>query len=552
MRRQYFSTVARFLVLSALVSLSPSCGGEEAASQGLLVSVYGPPAEGFAALNPFTDCDRMTLCHRVEGQDDTGCTTVDYVDKEGELSSLPLDESVSVVMECTQLVQDSLGGIQEVPVSNGRSCFVDRNANAKTEDVSSVYMLPSESFGPTVDFLNNVQSKPFQQNRWGAVARGQGYDNAILIAGGANPKDSCQEWYDYTKCISSISDTAEVFDPATGVFEVLTGDSQKSLKEPRAFAASVTLPTQEIAIFGGLSTAGGSVEPSKTVDIFDPVFRSFSVGPAMAHTRAYHTATLISSEGGGQVLLVGGDGSGTNTWEIWSPLYGSMRSGTMTVGRRNHTATLIDANLDPSMPDNIVAIIGGDTGVGASRSVNTSMEIFSTTLQTMDANPLNICGDGTAKTLHAAAYVPQRHFLFVAGGFKDAGYLTPDGNVCVWKATERVWAGKLSLKKARGGLTATNIDNTNFIVFAGGLYRDNGVLKTADTVEILLEYKDDKGQLVIDVGPFDFPIPMLYPRWNQSAVAGCDGKVLYIGGLSSSPDSPKAEAYSEVFNPGLY
>jgi hypothetical protein len=206
-------------------------------------------------------------------------------------------------------------------------------------------------------------------------------------------------------------------------------------------------------------------------------------------------------------------------------------------------------------------IIAGGEGGGepGSTTVRDDMEIFDVTAQMFDPEPVPLCSNQgetspapAKKTLHAAAFVPKRHFLYVAGGFSDPKHQSPTKDICVWHTVQEKWSGEAGtflLKKGRGGLTATALPG-NVVLLAGGLTKKDQTLQVADTVEIVFEYLNDKGETVVDIGPGDaFPIPMLYPRWDHGAIPTADGKVLFFGGLKGLPTAPTMVEETEAFNP---
>lgn len=107
-----------------------------------------------------------------------------------------------------------------------------------------------------------------------AAAAARLSDGRVLIAGPAN---------------------AELYEPATGTFSTLT-----NLLTPRYQGQTATLLSNgKVLIAGGY---GGYYWYVNTTELFDPVTRAFSAGPAMSIGRCWHTATRLND---GSVLLVG-------------------------------------------------------------------------------------------------------------------------------------------------------------------------------------------------------------------------------------------------------
>ncbi len=108
----------------------------------------------------------------------------------------------------------------------------------------------------------------------------------------------------------------------------------------------------KVFVAGG---GGGTVTiPTATssTEIFDPLSRSFSAGPAMSVERSAHTATRLPD---GRILIAGGlDSTGIchSSCEIYDRTTDTITpTGSMTAPRSGHTATLLD--------DGRVLVIGG-------------------------------------------------------------------------------------------------------------------------------------------------------------------------------------------------
>jgi len=550
------------LVCSEGECMDPECvdggcvddsGFEEWAS----LVLYRAPTAQFPDEDPFWYCEFIKVCYKLKGKSKLrGCTTVDFELFDGSVPPLPLDTKLSIVVKCYDGTTD-LPEPQpiEPALSKGESALLS-HAAGEAKEVVAVYMLPISSFGPTCSPQNaetqdGVVTTSFS-GRWGATLT-ELFDGTVLIAGGIDDViDGCDDWSD-PACIVNPFATAEIYNPQDGSFQLVGTGQSALMTQNRAFAAAVRLPSGHVAVFGGLANGG---EPTNTVEIYDALGFSFIQGPAMQETRAYHTATLISSLDNGYVLLVGGYGTGEGSWEVWRPDVGVIASGALHESRWRHTSTVITDDIDSSTNRQMVVIAGGEGGgQPGSATVRSTMEIFDIDQSMLDPQSYPLCSNGESgakKTMHAAAYVPERHFIYMAGGFSDGKHLSPAKDICVWHSVQEKWlgeAGTFLLKKPRGGLTATALPG-NVVLFAGGLTKSAGVLLTADTVEIVFEYLNKDGSTVVDIGPSaQFPIPMLYPRWDHNAIETSDGKVLFVGGLIGSPDWPAPADKTELFNP---
>jgi hypothetical protein len=566
------ATTAALTLALSLVICSIGCG-TDSSEEGAVISICG--VEGTEAnpewddLDPFKSCAFMKLCYKKKGETKLrDCQLVDFNDTSGLVDGLPFDESLSLVAECYD--KDPLSPTPEPNNLQAKGQTVPfRHGDGDEMDLSNIYLMKPSSFGPTMAFgtepglepglalpCAGKETAPFS-TRWGATAT-ELFDSTILIAGGVDGHDSaCDDWSDPT-CVEKAHSTAEIYDPRNGTFALVGTEAGALMTQKRAFAAAVRMPTEEIVIFGGVNASG---EPTNTVERYDPVGLSFTAmeaGKEMLYTRARFTATLISPALGGSVLLIGGYGTGEKTWEVWTPEVGTIANGPLTESRWNHTASLITSNEDPAVQRDTVVIAGGEgDGAPGAATVRNTLEIFDIGAQKLDPLPVALCsntpGSGTKKTMHAAAFVPKRHFLYIAGGFKDAKHAEPVQDICVWHSSQEKWsgeAGTFKLKTGRGALTATPLPG-NVVLFAGGLIKDSGALSCAPTVEIVFEYvKQDTGETVVDIGPgAGFQIAMQNPRWDHGAIVGADGKVLFYGGISCSPASFSAVTQTELFNP---
>ncbi|WP_395833011.1 kelch repeat-containing protein [Cystobacter fuscus] len=126
--------------------------------------------------------------------------------------------------------------------------------------------------------------------------------------------------------------TAEVYDPATGTWR-LTG----SMAGERAYHTSTLLPDGKVLVVGGtgLDAVEGTVGGAETAEVYDPATGVWSPTGSMADERTHHTATLLPD---GKVLVVGG--SNLPTAEVYDPATGTWSAtGSMAAPRYNHTAT---------------------------------------------------------------------------------------------------------------------------------------------------------------------------------------------------------------------
>ncbi len=133
-------------------------------------------------------------------------------------------------------------------------------------------------------------------------------------------------------------DSAELFDPATGVSVMLAA----TLRSPRVQHAATLLGDGRVLITGGqVDTLDG--DGSDTAELYDPATQTFTLLAArLTGLRGAHGATRLAD---GRVLLTGGFGNnpGVDTAELYDPATGRFTAlaARLTSLRDTHTATLL-------------------------------------------------------------------------------------------------------------------------------------------------------------------------------------------------------------------
>jgi len=98
------------------------------------------------------------------------------------------------------------------------------------------------------------------------------------------------------------SSRAETFDPATGEWTEVG-----SLGQPRLNTTSTLLPDGKVLVAGGTIAAYSHTPATKSAELFDPATGQWSPTGSMAFDRGGHQAALMSN---GRVLVLGGDSGG--------------------------------------------------------------------------------------------------------------------------------------------------------------------------------------------------------------------------------------------------
>lgn len=145
-------------------------------------------------------------------------------------------------------------------------------------------------------------------------------DGRVLVAGGGTtaPPD-CIICFGVT-----TTNTAEIFDPATGLFS----STSTPLVVQRQASTATLMPNGQVLLAGGL-TDGPTFTSTSSAEIFDPVSNGFRVTSSMTAPRVLHSAALLPS---GKVLVAGGTFDTTATAELYDPATGTFAATGNLVG----------------------------------------------------------------------------------------------------------------------------------------------------------------------------------------------------------------------------
>ncbi len=320
---------------------------------------------------------------------------------------------------------------------------------------------------------------------------------------------------------AAITNTAELFDPASATFISL---SPNTMTSARYFHTATLLPSGQVLLAGGFTLFNTGI--TNTAELFNPASGTFtSLAPSnMSVARVYHTATLLPS---GKVLIAGGDttsGSGiTNTAELYDPGSGNFTSlspNTMTSARARHTATLL--------PSGKVLLAAGVTN--AAGAITNTAELFDPTAGTFTS--LSPSTMYTARD-HTATLLPGGKVL-IAGGYdgvastSTAELFDPAAIASFTSATQS------NLNQARRGGTATVLP-TGRVLIAGGISAGNTATNSA-------ELFDPTSGTFTSLAPNT----MTSARARHTATLLPSGKVLIAGGTDANGVNTNT---AELFDP---
>ena len=219
-------------------------------------------------------------------------------------------------------------------------------------------------------------------------------DGRILVAGG---------FTDVEVALAS----AEVYDPSAEAFSP-TG----SMADARGLHTATRLADGRVLIAGGgpASWVSTAFPYLASAELYDPATGTFLPTGTMTMPREDHTATLLED---GRVLIVGGNDEGSHTTptaELYDPSTGTFSpTGSLGTARGFHTAT--------RLADGRVLIAGGDVAAWDDNGpFLASAEIYDPASGTFSpAGPL-----AEGRSHHAATLLPDGRVL-VAGGVANGG-----------------------------------------------------------------------------------------------------------------------------------
>ena len=320
-------------------------------------------------------------------------------------------------------------------------------------------------------------------------------DNKVLVAYGSNSSA-------YTDATGYVGiESIEVYDPGTGTFTEIVGDSGAGI-----FGHTATLlPNGKVLLAGGFINSiwdyGGSTSFNE-VTLYDSATGVFSGTGNLTANRADHTATLLAN---GKVLIAGGadedpTGTGLASAELYDPSTGTFtQTGSMAVGCILHTATLLQ--------NGKVLIVGGAL-TSTSDPVATA-EVYdpATGIFTMTH------AMATAREQHTATLLADGRVLIVGGTTSTGtGDLHPTATVEVYDPSTGSFSVTGSMAEARTLHTATLLPSGKVLVAGGG--DENSTAEVYDPA----------------TGSFSITGGMEIGRSGHTATLLPDGSVLVAGG----------------------
>ena len=224
-------------------------------------------------------------------------------------------------------------------------------------------------------------------------------------------------------------------------------------------------------------------------------------------THTDHSATLLAN---GNVLVVGGTDTTTNSAELYDPETGTWSvTGNLSTARYGHTATLLQ--------NGKVLVAGGLSG---------SSTLDSAELYDPDTGTWSMTGNlNTVRSDHTATLLANGKVLVVGGwGSVEAIYTGATHSAELYDPDTGTWTYTYDLNTARLRHTATLLESGKVLVVGGAT--DN-IFDFYDAVADAESYDPETG-MWSDAGYLNVG------RYNHTATLLDSGKVLVAGGIYSS------------------
>ena len=531
------TTALSFLAAAILLLFAPACasegGGEETKVD---VVVYTPLDTG---KDPLDGVGWYRIGVAGEGIDENlSSVYLPAAQPVGQLPGIPYGQSVRIVVYGHP--SQVLSGQPDVNIviSSGASSHFTMTPNTARQSVA-VYLTPTNTYRQTARAPAAsgpaVSASGLESARVGHSVTALDDGRALIAGGGFLLAQSERWWEPADLATSAFVRSLAVYDPQDGTTNTTVG----SLNQGRAFHAAVRLGDGAVALLGGVSEINNQIEGLKTVEIYDPRTRTLGYGVDLNQPRAYHTATLLPGSLD-QIFVAGGIGEAESSYEIWTPLRGTVRVGQLEAPRFWHTATAVEAP-GGNRADPLILLTGGESSGGMAQS----MMVFHPVSGTFEFphTPLP-----NPRTMHTASYVAGRDFLYLMGGFSDMDRTTLVSQIDVMQVSSRGFhkTTAFGLRVPRAAHVGAALTQ-NRVVVCGGIGRGTQGFIPLDDGEIIFEDRDPaSGDLRVNIGVTD---TMPEARFLHQGVVLETGRLVLFGG---AVPTAAADAYEGILSGLLY
>lgn len=357
----------------------------------------------------------------------------------------------------------------------------------------------------------------------------------VFISGGYNFKQGSNQK-------QALTD-AEIFNPATGAFELATPLSittqDQTYPQPMAFHTATLMNNGQVVLWGGETyDYGGNVEQAQqrtTIMIYAEDIDQYGAMPTRTEPRpiprAHHRAALDAN---GKLLIVGGVKTGNvpvPDVEWLDPGSESTRPTYLVVP--NVTLPRLGAAVAPVKAGEFVAVAGGSDGLTMKTDVSFFKFNGSTFVQQVFQSPPVLAGVGRRNA--AVAPLNGGADLLLMGGYTSAtdDVPSPDSEKIVGATATVVPGPNLGASATvpgRGDACAAQL-GTDAVLLSGGRTADQmGVATRSDRTSVIFTPPSSGGLTSLE-GP---NLPR--PRYFHTCTTLNDGSVLVTGGIDETFD----------------
>jgi hypothetical protein len=300
-----------------------------------------------------------------------------------------------------------------------------------------------------------------------------------------------------------------------------------ALAKPRRGHTASLLQDGTVAVVGGQGTRG---EVFESVEIYDPMARSWSSGPALAEARTFHGAGVLDD---GSLLVAGGfnkagsDAGGFASGERLSPGTGQWIATASLSGGRAGAADAVIAHRS-------ALLLAGGISAASAPEPATSSEVFDSATSRWRRSALV---EPVWQT--QAVWIESAALALLCGGWSGVNGADILPSCTLFDTKMNAWRTTGPMAKQRYAHTMSVLEDGTVLVTGG----DSAPFGQPPVILSSAEIYDPRTERWTPA-----PAQLLHKRAGHTATVLKDGRVLVVGGLDQQ-GNPIGSA--EIFDPVL-
>lgn len=535
----------RALLVAAGALVLAACGGGTLQVNVQLLTQSCPDANG-QTVSALDSVDVIEVEISGDGIDEPLTSVAAVGAGEIEIPAMPLGAPGQVARRLIQVRGRFNGPTGEVIARGGAR--IEVSTDTKGPVTVPIFVRPVDSFFYTSPSDGSGSCAQMERSRAAHTATLLN-DGRVLVVGGAD--------FDAVGG-RTVQDSAEIFDPTTGRFSLLT-KGQGGPTVPRAYHTASLLQDGRVIVVGGENDTDGVRSVLLPSEIFDPGTGKFSTGPILKQARTRHMAATLD---GSVVVVAGGYGGypagsdpipmkSTEYWDAAGTAQNFAPGPDLPEARAEGCGVVTHGASD------IFVVAGGLTAdaqgnVGVSDSIHL-LQASAGSLRLFPASegsssplsyqmPVGRYGMGCSVAKVPSATGAPKEVVVLAGGYsvpKDFSGNSAHAGVDVldYSAGGVSEMGTLG-NGGRGNLCAVAVDDHTVVFIGGHNSEDTAVSTGAERLSTA------SGTVTVDKSSHR----MNDSRFRQTCTRLADGSVLVTGGMTESGGSLKtAELYTPLF-----